>query len=552
MKIFISYSHKNEEWKNRLEEELKVFELEGNLDIWSDRKIQTGADWFNEIQDAIERSNIAILLISKSFIISDFIRTKEIPQILRKKERQVDFKVFPIIIEPCNWQEVHWLTGIQVQPKDGTPLESFSDYEKKCHLSDLGKKINSIFPISLKQLNEIKRILKDVETPSIQILQSIYKNIFSETHELLEIPKTKIDNKKLYLFHLLDRLALLGKNVNDYVQQIPIINFVIQVKVHVNDEYINKNILEWAFKVGENFDFSQQDIEKIISKDIEKRVNKNQSLILESETMSYLLIQIEEKKDESKFSVQAWFYKDKDKIVTLPRPSEFHNDEDIIDLENNLFELSEIPYVIDNLLDNITFYLVNPKQLIGIDLFLALDQIHLEVDHWAADIGDEPIAARYPMVVRVKERYNNKNKKLHRFFKYYWDPQVLVKEPNDCVLWLNSPDIKGLKTDLKEGKIFFVLNFVPEKEFLKQLIKLGVPFILWPRMIFNEKEIKDLKKLICCQYVEKVPEILFNERYRLMDFSIDNKYITNHISLLWDNYERPLPASNFVNNARSL
>ncbi|KPA09373.1 TIR protein [Candidatus Magnetomorum sp. HK-1] len=112
MKIFISYSHEDEKWKNRLEKELRVFELEGNLDIWSDTKIQTGANWLNEIQNAIEQSKIAILLISTTFLISDFIRKKEIPQILLKKERQDDFIVFPIIIEPCNWKKIPWIEDI--------------------------------------------------------------------------------------------------------------------------------------------------------------------------------------------------------------------------------------------------------------------------------------------------------------------------------------------------------------------------------------------------------------------------------------------------------
>ena len=102
------------------------------------------------------------------------------------------------------------------------------------------------------------------------------------------------------------------------------------------------------------------------------------------------------------------------------------------------------------------------------------------------------------------------------------------------------------------GKIFLALNFVPENDFLHQLIKMGVPFILWPRKIFNVNELKDLKKMTCCQYLEKVPEILFNERFKRIDLSIDNQYITNHISLLWDNYERQLPVSNFVRNAISL
>ena len=38
--VFISYSHKDEKWKNRLVTHLGVLEKEGLLDLWDDRKIE--------------------------------------------------------------------------------------------------------------------------------------------------------------------------------------------------------------------------------------------------------------------------------------------------------------------------------------------------------------------------------------------------------------------------------------------------------------------------------------------------------------------------------
>jgi len=48
--IFISYSHKDEEWKNRLVSHLGVLEREGYLDTWDDRRIEGGIDLYPEIQ----------------------------------------------------------------------------------------------------------------------------------------------------------------------------------------------------------------------------------------------------------------------------------------------------------------------------------------------------------------------------------------------------------------------------------------------------------------------------------------------------------------------
>lgn len=46
--VFISYSHKDEEWKDRLVTHLSVLERAGLLDVWDDRRIEAGADWYAE------------------------------------------------------------------------------------------------------------------------------------------------------------------------------------------------------------------------------------------------------------------------------------------------------------------------------------------------------------------------------------------------------------------------------------------------------------------------------------------------------------------------
>jgi hypothetical protein len=44
--IFVSYSHLDERWKDRLVRHLKVLEPGGVLSVWDDRRIAVGADWF--------------------------------------------------------------------------------------------------------------------------------------------------------------------------------------------------------------------------------------------------------------------------------------------------------------------------------------------------------------------------------------------------------------------------------------------------------------------------------------------------------------------------
>jgi len=61
MKVFVSYSHKDEKWKDRLVEQLGVLEMEGALEIWEDRQIGGGDDWLERITAAISSANVAVV-----------------------------------------------------------------------------------------------------------------------------------------------------------------------------------------------------------------------------------------------------------------------------------------------------------------------------------------------------------------------------------------------------------------------------------------------------------------------------------------------------------
>ena len=62
--VFISYSHQDEAWKDRLVTHLGVLSHEGLLDLWNDRRIGAGQDWRQEIQEAMATASVAIMLVS--------------------------------------------------------------------------------------------------------------------------------------------------------------------------------------------------------------------------------------------------------------------------------------------------------------------------------------------------------------------------------------------------------------------------------------------------------------------------------------------------------
>jgi GTPase SAR1 family protein len=138
--VFISYSHKDEAWKDRLEPHLKTLEIEGFYQTWDDRQIEPGSDWYKQIDSALNQAQALIMLISAHYLSSKFIKEVEIPRILKRRQDEGVY-VVPVIVNPCPWEKVEWLSAIQVLPKDGKPLSTMTEPEIDSVLAGVAKTV---------------------------------------------------------------------------------------------------------------------------------------------------------------------------------------------------------------------------------------------------------------------------------------------------------------------------------------------------------------------------------------------------------------------------
>lgn len=116
--VFVSYSHKDEIWKDRLRPHLKMLEKAGRLTVWDDRAIDGGDTWYDEIKKAMEDAEVAICLISADYLASDFCNKEEIPYLLNRRKSD-GMLLLPILIRQCLWEEIDWLEKLQMIPRDG-------------------------------------------------------------------------------------------------------------------------------------------------------------------------------------------------------------------------------------------------------------------------------------------------------------------------------------------------------------------------------------------------------------------------------------------------
>ncbi|WP_309043584.1 toll/interleukin-1 receptor domain-containing protein [Marinobacter sediminicola] len=124
-KLFISYSHKDETHREDFEDHLSVLKRRGVVDVWHDRRIVPGSEWKGEIDRNLEEADIVVLLISPSFLASDYCFDVELKRAMERKDDGVA-EIIAILVRPCDWSDCEF-SKYQAVPKDAKPITTWSD-----------------------------------------------------------------------------------------------------------------------------------------------------------------------------------------------------------------------------------------------------------------------------------------------------------------------------------------------------------------------------------------------------------------------------------------
>src|SRR5437667_12495694 len=103
VKLFYSYAHADESLRKKLEDHLSLLRREGYISEWHDRMISPGNLWAQEIDEHLKGARIILLLISSSFIASDYCYGIELQEAMRKHAAG-EARVIPIILSECDWE----------------------------------------------------------------------------------------------------------------------------------------------------------------------------------------------------------------------------------------------------------------------------------------------------------------------------------------------------------------------------------------------------------------------------------------------------------------
>ena len=126
--VFVSYSHKDEAYREELDAHLSNLRRQGIIAEWHDRKISPGADWASEIDDNLNTAQIILLLVSSDFMNSDYCYGVEMKRALERNDAK-EARVIPIILRPVDWENAPF-ARLQVRPTYARPVSRWRNRDE--------------------------------------------------------------------------------------------------------------------------------------------------------------------------------------------------------------------------------------------------------------------------------------------------------------------------------------------------------------------------------------------------------------------------------------
>ena len=176
VRLFYSYSHRDQKYRECMEDSLQILKDHGIIETWFDLKIPPGKSISDNIIRKLEEADIIVFLVSKNFMKSDsckdeWIRAKKLARDSNKYRIRI-----PIILTNCEWENMLDDEDPKVLPKDDKPVDEY-------------KPQNSAWDDIREGIKLAVNDIRNNFSPNIDYIKSIENtNIYSQDHiKLLDI-----------------------------------------------------------------------------------------------------------------------------------------------------------------------------------------------------------------------------------------------------------------------------------------------------------------------------------------------------------------------------
>jgi len=137
--VFISYSHKDKDWLRKFQVMLNPAVRKQKITVWDDTMVKVGAKWRYQIENALAKAKLAVLMVSPSFLASDFIAEHELPPLLKAADN-TGVTIIWVYLSDCMY-ELTEIENYQAAHDISRPLDSLSPSDLNSTIKEICKQI---------------------------------------------------------------------------------------------------------------------------------------------------------------------------------------------------------------------------------------------------------------------------------------------------------------------------------------------------------------------------------------------------------------------------
>lgn len=138
-RVFVCHSRNDAAWLERLRVHLAPLERQGLIEAWDDTRISAGSNRREAVDRALDEAGVAVLLVSASWVASEFIQDVELPRLLARA-RAEGVRILPLLVSACQI-ELTPLAGLQFVNDTEQPLNGLAAATREALLVQTAKAV---------------------------------------------------------------------------------------------------------------------------------------------------------------------------------------------------------------------------------------------------------------------------------------------------------------------------------------------------------------------------------------------------------------------------
>ena len=182
--IFIGCSQRDEASKDLIVSQLGLAERQIQLEVWDDRRMDSGVVWRAEFERAIDAADIGVLFISPHFLASAFAADHDMGSILERRQRK-GLRLYPILLGSCEWNGVDWLGRLNGHAVEARPLDSFEDARRASQASSIASEIWQLLEQDKESRMQIEKLCDEANAlgERLGVTEEVAQSLLTILHD---------------------------------------------------------------------------------------------------------------------------------------------------------------------------------------------------------------------------------------------------------------------------------------------------------------------------------------------------------------------------------